>query len=192
MTVRAGRKQAKRKPAASRGRWRPGESGNPAGRPPGTGEVAQLRAAIAEHVPAIIDAMVRKAVDGDAAAARLLLERTVAPWKAAEPAAPIELPDGTLTEQGRAVLAARLSSRWRLPQGRQWGSPSAAFNRANGNAFRQAQQKRKARRRQRANVTYRSPHAPKKAHQHAASSGLLMKWPRPGVSTSQVVRGRPG
>ena len=39
-------------------------------------------------------------------AARLLLERTIPPLKAAEEAAPLVLPDGTLTEQGRAVLGA--------------------------------------------------------------------------------------
>ena len=36
------------------GRWKPGESGNPAGRKPGSGEVAKLRAAIAEHMPGIV------------------------------------------------------------------------------------------------------------------------------------------
>ncbi|MBK8664993.1 MAG: hypothetical protein IPN21_03505 [Burkholderiales bacterium] len=39
-------------------------------------------------------------------AARLLLERAVAPLRAMEPAQALTLPDGTLTEQGRAVLAA--------------------------------------------------------------------------------------
>jgi len=35
----------------------------------------------------------------------LLLERAIAPLKAMEPTQAITLPDGTLTEQGRAVLA---------------------------------------------------------------------------------------
>lgn len=86
--------------------WKPGQSGNPAGRKPGTGEVAKLRAAIAEHVPAIIERLRQQALDGDVQAARLLLERTVAPLRAMEPAQALTLPDGTLTEQGRAVLAA--------------------------------------------------------------------------------------
>ena len=34
--------------------WKTGQSGNPAGRKPGTGEVAKIRAAIAKQVPAII------------------------------------------------------------------------------------------------------------------------------------------
>ena len=86
--------------------WKPGISGNPTGRTPGSGEVAKLRAAIGQHVPAIITRLVQAALDGDVAASRLLLERVVAPLKAAEEATPMMLPDGTLTEQGRAVLAA--------------------------------------------------------------------------------------
>lgn len=89
-----------------RGRWKAGESGNPAGRKPGTGEVAALRASIAGHVPEIIGRLVEAAKAGDVQAARLLLERVLPPIKPAELAAPLALPDGTLAEQGRAVLAA--------------------------------------------------------------------------------------
>lgn len=85
--------------------WKPGESGNPAGRRPGTGQVARLRAAIAEHVPTIIEKLTSAALAGDIGAARLLLERVIPPLKAAEEAAALALPNGTLTEQGRAVLA---------------------------------------------------------------------------------------
>lgn len=87
------------------GRWKPGESGNPAGRTPGTGEVAAIRAAIADRVPELLAAMLTRALDGDVGAARLLLERAVAPLKAAEQPQALSLPDGTLTDQGRAVLA---------------------------------------------------------------------------------------
>ena len=88
------------------GRWKPGESGNPAGRTPGSGDVAKVRAAIAAHIPELLAAMMQRALDGDVGAARLLLERTVAPLKATELAQPLNLPLGTLTEQGRAVMAA--------------------------------------------------------------------------------------
>ena len=86
------------------GRWKTGESGNPAGRKPGTGEVARIRAAIAKQVPDLLDAMMAKALDGDVGAARLLLERAIAPLKAMEPTLALTLPDGTLTDQGHAVL----------------------------------------------------------------------------------------
>lgn len=86
------------------GRWKAGESGNPKGRPTGTGKVAQVRASIAEHVPELLQALVAKAILGDVGAARLLLERTIAPLRAVEPTQALTLPDGTLTEQGRAIL----------------------------------------------------------------------------------------
>ena len=88
------------------GRWKSGESGNPAGRTPGSGEVAKMRAAMAEHVPALVAVLVERALSGDIGAARLVLERTIAPLKASEEAAPLTLPDGSLTVQGRAVLVA--------------------------------------------------------------------------------------
>ena len=88
------------------GRWKPGESGNRAGRPKGAGELAKLRAGIAAHVPDLIKTLIAKAKDGDVGAARLLLERVIPPLKAAEEAAHLTMPDGTLTEQGRTVLSA--------------------------------------------------------------------------------------
>ena len=88
------------------GRWKPGESGNPSGKPPGSGELQRLRAAIGEHVPEIINQLVNAARGGDIQAARLILERVLPPVKAIEQAQAINLPDGTLTEQGRAVLGA--------------------------------------------------------------------------------------
>lgn len=91
---------------ANGGRWRPGESGNPNGRKVGTGEVALLRAGIAKHVPSIVKKLVAQAKGGDTAAARLLLERALAPVRAAEAPVSFELPEGTLTERGDAVLKA--------------------------------------------------------------------------------------
>ena len=86
--------------------WKPGQSGNPAGKPSGSGELQKLRAAIGEHVPEIINQLVAAARGGDIQAARLILERVLPPVKAIEQPQAINLPDGTLTEQGRAVLAA--------------------------------------------------------------------------------------
>lgn len=99
--------------------WKPGQSGNPAGRKPGTGEVAKIRAAIADRVPELLEKLVAQALEGDTAAARLLLERTVAPLKAVEPMQPLTLPDGTLTAQGRAVLASVASGELAPGQGAQ-------------------------------------------------------------------------
>ena len=87
--------------------WNKGQSGNPAGRPPGSGEVAKVRAAIAAQVPALLAKLMAQALEGDTSAARLLLERAIAPLKATEQAQALPLPEGgTLTTQGRAVLSA--------------------------------------------------------------------------------------
>jgi hypothetical protein len=65
-----------------------------------------LRTAIGEHVPAIIDKLVEQAKAGDATSARLLLERVMPPLKAAELPVPVALPSDSLSDQGKAVIAA--------------------------------------------------------------------------------------
>ena len=90
----------------SDGRWQPGRSGNPAGRPPGSGEVAKLRAHIAERVPEILAKLAELATAGDVQAARLLLERVLPPVKAVELPVELTLREGGLSEQARQVLAA--------------------------------------------------------------------------------------
>ncbi len=94
-------------PEKKRGSWKPGQSGNPAGRPPGVGEIGKLRAAIADRVPELLAAMMTKALEGDVGAARLLLERAIAPLRVVEQAVELQLPaDGTLTAKAIAVLSA--------------------------------------------------------------------------------------
>lgn len=97
------------------GRWKAGQSGNPKGRKAGTGDVAKIRAAIAEKVPEIVESLLTRALEGDTGAARLLLERTVAPLKAMEPAQPMSIPNGSLADQGKAVLG--LVAAGELPAG---------------------------------------------------------------------------
>lgn len=92
---------------ARRGGWKPGQSGNPRGREPGTGPLQKLRAALSKDVPAILKKLAAAAKAGDVQAARLILERVLPPVKAIEPATPIKLDAAaTLTEKGEAILAA--------------------------------------------------------------------------------------
>ena len=87
--------------------WKPGQTGNPKGRPPGVSAITKLRASIAGEVPEILASLVVAAKGGDVQAARLILERVLPPVKATEQAVTLQLPeDGSLTDQGWAVLAA--------------------------------------------------------------------------------------
>jgi len=55
----------------------PGQSGNPNGRPKGTGTIAKLREAIQEEIPEIIDTLVSAAKSGDVSAARILIDKVI-------------------------------------------------------------------------------------------------------------------
>jgi hypothetical protein len=89
------------------GKFKPGQSGNPKGRTPGTGAVAKLRESIAEHLPEIIAQLVTQAASGDVQASRLLLERVLPSLKPIEEPVALSLPHGEgITAQGAAVVAA--------------------------------------------------------------------------------------
>ena len=89
------------------GRWAAGVSGNPKGKPAGSGELQRLRASIAGDVPDILAGLVTAAKAGDVQAARLILERVLPPMKPVEQPQALPLPEGgTLSAQGRAVLSA--------------------------------------------------------------------------------------
>ena len=87
--------------------WKPGQSGNPKGKTPGSGELQRLRASIAADIPDILAGLVTAAKAGDVQAARLILERVLPPVKAIEQTQELDFPKGgTFTAQGRAVLSA--------------------------------------------------------------------------------------
>jgi hypothetical protein len=86
--------------------WKRGQSGNPKGRPRGTGKVAEMRDSIAEQIPGIINKLVDAAQNGDIQAARLLLDRVIPTLKAIEPSVELAMPTGTPADQSRAVLTA--------------------------------------------------------------------------------------
>lgn len=112
------------------GRWKPGESGNPKGKPPGSGELQRLRASIAADVPEILAGLVASARAGDAQAAKLILERVFPAVKPVEHAQQIPLPEGgNLTAQGRAVLTAVAAGHLAPGQGSQLLSAIGALAR---------------------------------------------------------------
>lgn len=79
--------------------------------------MARIRSLISDRLPAIIDVLTERAMAGDTGAARLLLERTVAPLKASEEPAPLALVEGTVTERGMLVVKAVADGRLSPSQG---------------------------------------------------------------------------
>jgi len=89
------------------GPWKPGQSGNPKGRPPGFAPTTELRKRIAKDIGEIVDAVTKAAKNGDIAAARLLLERVLPALKPIELPIPIPMPaDGKLVGMGDRIMLA--------------------------------------------------------------------------------------
>jgi len=88
-------------------KWTKGQSGNPAGKKPGSGEVAQLREQIKPYMPELLQRMVLQALAGDSTVQRLLLERVFPALKPQAADIRVELTTGApLVDQGEAILQA--------------------------------------------------------------------------------------
>lgn len=91
--------------------FKAGSSGNPRGRPSGLASSEKLRAAIAEELPDIIKTLVTAAKGGDVQAAKVLMDRGLAPLRAKDSPVSIgPLPAG-LADAARCVLDAVADSR---------------------------------------------------------------------------------
>lgn len=92
--------------ASSGGTWKPGQCGNPKGRPKGTRDKrSKLRDGLLKEVPGILKTLVAAAKKGDIQAAKLILERTLPALKSA--AETLTLPGAdSPASQGRTVLGA--------------------------------------------------------------------------------------
>lgn len=60
-----------------------GRSGNPAGRPKGTGSVKRTREALQQYAPEIIEKLMEKVREGDSGALKLAIERLIPVMKEA-------------------------------------------------------------------------------------------------------------
>jgi hypothetical protein len=91
-------------------KFKPGESGNPRGRPPNKTATALLRKAIVDAMPEIIQGLIDAAKQGDVGAATVLLSRCVPVLKAES--LPVNLPvvDG-LAEQGGVIIRSIMSGK---------------------------------------------------------------------------------
>lgn len=89
-------------------KFKPGESGNPNGRPKDKTPATKIRKSIADDLPEIITALIKQAKAGDVQAAKVLIDRVCPPLK--PQALPISLPvNGSLTERGEEIIRATMA-----------------------------------------------------------------------------------
>ena len=100
------------------GRFVTGNRASP-GRPPGRGVVADLREKLAQDVDTVIEVLRDQAIAGDPQSIRILLDKVLPSLRPIEITTPLSLPEGSFTDQGRAVLAAVASGDLAPGQGSQ-------------------------------------------------------------------------
>lgn len=91
-------------------KYQPGQSGNPAGRSPGSkNRVTILRESLNGAIPQILETLTQQAIAGDVSSARLLLERVVPPIRATGPSLESEIEGfvgGDLATRAELVIGA--------------------------------------------------------------------------------------
>jgi len=91
-------------------RFKPGISGNPAGRPKGSpNKATQLRDMIRAELPEILKVLVEKAKGGDSQSAAVLISRVLPPLRPVSEGQTIQAAGETLADRAEAVAAAALT-----------------------------------------------------------------------------------
>ena len=94
-------------------KFKPGQSGNKKGRPPGIKDKrTELRALLQPHAEKLLKKAVDMALEGDQAALRMCLERLVPTVKATTEPVKTDIPTtGSLAEQGQALFQAAVKGK---------------------------------------------------------------------------------
>jgi hypothetical protein len=88
-------------------KFKPGQSGNPAGKPRGAKDRrTELRALLVPHAHELIDKVVALAKSGDTTALRILIDRLIPPIKARDESVTVADLAGSVVNQGMTVLKA--------------------------------------------------------------------------------------
>ncbi|MBK5966471.1 hypothetical protein CCR95_20930 [Thiocystis minor] len=88
-------------------KFKPGQSGNPAGKRPGTVcKMTKLRQSIEADLPEILSAMVTAAKQGDTTAAKLVMDRVLPALRPTDQAVSLPLAGDDLAADGRAIIQA--------------------------------------------------------------------------------------
>jgi len=101
----------------SKGKWIKGQSGNASGRPRGTGQIAQLRQAIADRLPSIVERLIQSALAGDTQASRLLIERCIPALRPTDAPTGFDLPQGNSMLRANAIFAQMASGSLSIADG---------------------------------------------------------------------------
>ncbi|MDD2883087.1 MAG: DUF5681 domain-containing protein [Rhodoferax sp.] len=96
--------------AKSAGSFKPGVSGNPKGKAPGTSHRAKFRAMVNPDLPDIVKNLVTAAKNGDMQAVRIVMDRLIPQLKPTSDAIDLRT-TGSLAKRGEAIIAAMSSGR---------------------------------------------------------------------------------
>lgn len=87
--------------------FKPGQSGNPNGRPKGSKDKrTALRALLEPHAEDLVKQVVDRAKKGDMTALRLCLDRLIPPYRAQNTSVELPALEGALVDQGQQIISA--------------------------------------------------------------------------------------